>query len=141
MASEDLNALFNEALGFAEYMLLTHGEFIPFGVSMSHDGKIAQVAGSLGTERPKSSDMVEFLQSSFVESATHGSIRAAGVCLDMYVVPPGQDQRSDAICARLAHVSGETAEVFVPYSRDKHGAFQLGQTFATAGAEFKLVEP
>lgn len=141
MASEDLNALFNEALGFAEYMLLARGEFIPFGVSMSPDGKIAQVAGSLGTEQPKSADMVEFLQSSFAHSAALGSIRAAGVCLDMYVVPPGQEQKSDAICTRLAHVSGETVEVFVPYSRDKHGAFQLGQTFSTAGVEFKLVEP
>ncbi|MHC9084207.1 hypothetical protein ACYX7E_04110 [Luteimonas sp. RIT-PG2_3] len=141
MASEDINALFNEALGFAEYMLLKHGEFIPFGVSMSLEGKTAQVAGSLGTEQPKSADMVSFLQSSFAQSASLGYIRAGGVCLDMYVVPPGQEQKSDAVCIRLAHVSGETMEVFVPYSRDKNGAFQLGQTFATAGTDFKLVEP
>ncbi len=141
MASEDLNALYNEARGFAEYMLLTHGEFIPFGVSMSSDGKITQVAGDLGIEHPKSAEMVEFLQASFAQSANLGSIRAAGVCLDMYVVPPGQQQKTDAICIRLAHVSGETVEVFVPYSRDNQGAFQLGQPFATAGGEFALAEP
>ncbi|MCY1416060.1 hypothetical protein D9M71_315610 [compost metagenome] len=141
MASEDLNALFNEALGFAGYMLLAHGEFIPFGVSMSADGKIAQVAGDLGTENPKSAEMVEFLQYSFTQSASLGIIRAAGVCLDIYVVPPGQQQKTDAICTRLAHVSGETVEVFVPYSRDNLGAFQLGQSFATASGEFRLVEP
>ncbi|MBB1061049.1 hypothetical protein [Marilutibacter spongiae] len=141
MASDDLNALYNEARGFAEYMLLTHGEFIPFGVQMSRDGKIAQVAGDLGTEHPKSAEMVEFLQSSFAQSAISGAIRAAGVCLDMYVVPPGQQQKTDAICTRLAHISGEAVEVFVPYSRDSHGAFQLGQPFAAAAGDFKLVEP
>ena len=141
MASEDLNVLYNEARSFAEYMLLTHGEFIPFGVQMGIDGKVAQVAGDLGTERPKSAAMVEFLQASFAKSANAGTIRAAGVCLDMYVVPPGQQQKTDAICTRLAHVSGEAVEVFVPYSRDAHGAFQLGQSFAAAAGDFRLVEP
>lgn len=141
MASDDLNALYNEARGFAEYMLLTHGEFIPFGVSMSPDGTIAQVAGDLGTEHPKSDEMVSFLQSSFAKSASLGRLRAAGVCLDMYVVPPGKQEKTDAICTRLAHVSGETVEVFVPYSRDSHGSFQLGQPFAAAGGDFELVEP
>lgn len=68
-----------------------------------------------------------------------GSILAAGVCLDMYVVPPGQQDQTDAICTRLAHVSGEALEVFVPYSRDASGAFQLGQPFATAAGDFRLV--
>lgn len=141
MASEDLNALYNEARSFAEYMLLAHGEFIPFGVSISSDGKIAQVAGDLGTNHPKSAEIIEFLQSSFAQAAALGAIRAAGICLDAYVVPPGEKQKTDAICTRLAHVSGETVEVFVPYSRDGLGAFQLGHPFAAAGDQFKLVEP
>ena len=141
MASEDLNTLYNEARGFAEYMLLAHGEFIPFGVSMSLDGEISQVAGDLGTEHPESTEIIEFLQSSFVQSAAVGAIRAAGICLDTYVVPPGEDRKTDAICTRLAHVSGETVEVFVPYSKERNGAFQTGQPFAATGGEFKLVEP
>ncbi len=138
MASEDLNMLYNEARGFAEYMLLAHGEFIPFGVSMSPEGTISQVAGDLGTERPTSSEIVERLQASFSQSAELGSIRAAGVCLDMYVVPPGQQDKTDAICVRLAHVSSETVEVFVPYARDSLGIIQLSQPFATVGVEFTL---
>ena len=139
MASADLNALFNEALGFAEHMLLTHGEFHPFGVSMDSDGKIAQVAGSLGTEHPSASDLADLLQSGFASSANIGSIRAAAVCLDVYTVPPGREQKQDAICARLAHVSGETIEIYVPYARDAHGCFQLEAPFATSGAAFTLV--
>ena len=139
MASEDLNVLHNEARGFAECMLLAHGEFIPFGVSMSSDGNITHVAGNLGTEYPQSAEMVEFLQSCFARAATRGDIRAAGVCLNMYIVPPGEQRKTDAICTRLAHVSGEAVEVFVPYARDRTGTFHLAQPFAVAGREFQLV--
>ncbi|CAG2082545.1 hypothetical protein XCY_000159 [Xanthomonas arboricola pv. juglandis] len=72
VASKDLNALCNEARGFAEYMLLAHGEFIPFGVLMRPDGTIAQVAGDLGVERSVSAEMVELLQASFSQSARLG---------------------------------------------------------------------
>ena len=141
MASADLNELYNDALGFAQHMLLAYGEFIPFGVSMDTDGNVAQVAGDLGTEHPSSVEMVQFLQESFGQQARQGAIRAAGVCIDMLVVPPGREHKSDAICIRLAHVSGEDAEVFVPYTRDHNGAFHLEPAFAQAGESFRLVEP
>ena len=141
MACPDLNELFNDALQFAQHMLLTHGEFIPFGVSLGNDGTISQIAGNLGTQHPNPSEMVEFLQDAFEESASTGSIRAAGVCLDMHIVPPGQVHKRDAICVRLAHVSGESCEVFVPYTRDLHGSYQLEPAFAAAGGSFRLLEP
>lgn len=140
VASEDLNALCNEARGFAEDMLLAYGEFIPFGVLMRPDGTIAQVAGDLGVERSVSAEMVELLLASFSQSARLGVIRAACICMEMSVVPPGQEDKTDAICTRLAHVSGKTVEVFVPHSRDARGALQLGQPFATVGDAFTLVE-
>ena len=141
VASSDLNELFNDALGFAQHMLLIEGEFIPFGVSMDNDGNIAQVAGDLGTERPKSSEMVKFLQAAFQQSAQLGEIRAAGVCLDMYVVPPGRSAKTDAICVRLAHISGEAVEVFVPYTQDRNGAYQMEPAYAAKAGPFMLVEP
>lgn len=141
VASEDLNALYNEARSFAEYMLLTYGELIPFGVQMGVDGKIVQIAGHLGTEHPKSADVVGYLQAAFAQSASKGLILAAGICLDMYVTPPGQQQKTDAICVRLAHVSGEAVEVFVPYCRDVSGILQAGESFAAAAGDFRLAEP
>ena len=142
VASSDLNELFNDALRFAQHMLLIEGEFIPFGVSMDLDGNIAQVAGDLGTERPRSAQMVEFLQATFQEAARLGEIRAAGVCLDMYVVPPGRSETMrDAVCVRLAHISGEALEVFVPYTQDRNGACQMEPAYAAEAGPFTLVEP
>ena len=138
MASEDLNTLFEAALAFAEHMLLGHGEFLPFGVQMGSDGGVGQVSVEPGTGQPGAAGLVADLQSAFVEAAHAGTLRAAGICLDMRITPPGAEQQTDAICVRLAHVSGEAVEVFVPYHRDAAGVLHTGQPFAAAAGVFRL---
>lgn len=138
MASPDLNELFQAAVTFAETMLAKEGEFIPFGVLMDTYGKVALVAGDVGSERPISADVIALLQSSFMESAAKGAIRAAGICLDIRTVPPGQDTKSDAICVRLAHVSSEAVEVFVPYAEHQPGIYVYGERFAAQAQDFKF---
>jgi hypothetical protein len=138
MASQDLNEIFREALGFAEYMLKLHGEFLPFGVSMRTSGEVAQVHGSVGVEHPASADVVDLLQAEFQREAGKGSIRAAGVCINMLVVPPGEESKTDAICVRLAHVSGETAVVYVPYDLNGQCELVLGATFRSSHVDFRF---
>lgn len=140
MASPDLNELFQAAVTFAETMLAKEGEFIPFGVSMNINGKVIHVAGDVGSERPSSRDVIELLQSSFVRSAAEGVIRAAAVCLDTRTIPPGHDTKSDAICVRLAHVSNEALEVFVPYAKHQSDKPVYGEVFAAQAREFKFNE-
>lgn len=140
MASEDLNELFRAARSFAEIMLAKEGEFIPFGVSMEIDGKVALVGGDVGSEHPASVDVIELLQSTFRKLALDGEIRAAGVCMDVRVVPPGQSDKSDAIGTRLAHISGESTVVFVPYTRLADGDYGFGGIFAISSSSFSLVQ-
>lgn len=138
MASPDLNKLFQSALSFAEKMLSQEGEFIPFGVSMDNAGQITLVSGDVGSEHPASKDVIQLLQSSFHDSAREGEIKAAGVCMDVRIVPPGENKKTDAICVRLAHTSGEAAEVFVPYVEQSRHRYAYGNTFASQGGEFVL---
>lgn len=138
MASTDLNKLFKSALSFAETMLAKKDEFIPFGVSMDNEGEVTLVSGDVGSEHPASKDVIKLLQSSFQKSACEGAIRAAGVCVDVRVVPPGQERKTDAICVRLAHTSGESVEVFVPYAEQSRHKYVYGNTFASQGSEFVL---
>ena len=138
MASAALTELFNAAVEFAEAMLAKEGEFIPFGVTLTGNEKVALVHGSVGVEDPASTDVIDLLQSSFEQSAAEGSISAAGVCLDIKIVPPGAAEKSDAICVRLAHVSGEAVEVYLPYTCEQSGHHAFGEVFATAAATFKL---
>jgi len=137
MASTDVNELFGAATEFAELMLRTEGEFIPFGVSMATDGSVAMVGGDVGSEHPRSVDVISLLQLNFLEQLLAGTIRAAGICLDVRVIPPGQDVKSDAISVRLAHSSGEALEVFVPYAGSVDAGFTFGSPFATQAGEFR----
>jgi len=138
MASPDLNKLFTAALSFAETMLAKEGEFIPFGVSMDNEGEVTLVSGDVGSEHPASKDVIQLLQSSFHDSAREDRIRAAGVCMDVRVVPPGEEKKTDAVCVRLAHISGEAVEVFVPYAEQSRHKYVYGNTFANQGGEFVL---
>jgi len=141
MASADANELFSAAVDFAMTMLRQHGEFIPFGVTMSHDGSSAMVGADLGTEHPRSQDVINLLQSSFLSSLRDGSIKAAAVCLDLLIVPPGTKERTDAVCVRLVHTSGEELEVFLPYVGTTYAGFTFGQVFAGAAGDFRLSQP
>jgi len=138
MASPALNELFNAAIGFAETMLAKEGEFIPFGVSLDPKGKVALVHGNVGSEHPASADVIALLQSSLQQSAAQGSICAAGVCLDARVVLPGTADKSDAVCVRLAHVSGEAVEVYLPYTGQQPGTHAFGELFASEAGAFRL---
>jgi hypothetical protein len=138
MASPALNELFNAAIGFAETMLAKEGEFIPFGVSLDAEEQVALVHGDVGSEHPASVDVIALLQSSFQRSAAEGSILAAGVCLDVRVVAPGAADKSDAVCVRLAHVSGEAVEVYLPYTDKPPGSHVFGEAFTTEAGAFRL---
>ncbi len=136
MASSEANEIFNAAREFAELMLKTDGEFIPFGVSVSPDGTVSMVAGDIGLEQPPSQEVINLLQSSFIDSLSNSNLLAAGVCLDVRIIPPGQAEKSDAICVRVAHSNGEAMEVYVPYSGSVASGYIYGQVFATAAGEF-----
>ena len=137
MASAQLDELFGAATDFAKAMLVKHREFHPFGVSMAVDGKVSMVAGYTGSEHPPAQDIISLLQGAFTDQAKSGTIQAAGICLDVRVVPPGTTTKTDAICVRLASNSGEAIEVFVPYRKPFIGRHVYGDTFATSGT-FKI---
>jgi hypothetical protein len=114
-------------------MLKKHGEFFPFAASMSPDGVIAAVGGYDGDEHPRSQDVINLLTEAFREQAAAGQIKAGGICFDARVVPPGQVEKSDAICSRLEHEDGEAIEVYLPYRKGLLGRLKYGEIFASQG--------
>jgi hypothetical protein len=137
MASAQVDTLFGAASDFAKEMLAKHKGFHPFGVSMNADGAVAMVAGYTGSEHPPAQEIISVLENAFIAEAKTGAIQAAGICLDVRVVPPGQNNKTDAICVRLSSVSGEAVEVFVPYRKPFIGRHVFGAVFATKGG-FKI---
>jgi hypothetical protein len=125
MAHPDLDALLNALLPFAQEMLTKHGEFLPFGASISKKGDRSVAAGDAGVERPESQVVIELLIDGF--RGARRKLRAAGVCYDVLAVPPGEKRKTDAICARLEHEAGEAVSVFLPYKKGRRGKVDYGE--------------
>lgn len=90
MAHPDLDALLNDLLPFAQQMLAKHGEFYPFGGSITIEDKHVSVGAKGESDHPKSQQLIDLLTQAFRRDATTGQIRAAGICFDVRVVPSGQ---------------------------------------------------
>ena len=132
MAHPDLDQLLNALLPFAQQMLAKHGEFYPFGSSMTTDGKIVAHGAYEGNENPPSQQLIDLLTHAFRQQAVVGQIRAAGICYDIRTIPPGQSEKTDAICMSLEHQSGEAGDICLPYKKGWFGKISYGEIFGAA---------
>jgi hypothetical protein len=130
MAHEDLNGLLEALLPFAQQMLSKHGEFYPFGASMDLVGQINCVSAYDGDEHLESQELIEMMTAGFRTEAVAGRIRAAAICADVRIVPPGQTEKTDAICVSAEHENGEALDAYVPYRKGFLGRYKYGEIFA-----------
>jgi hypothetical protein len=126
----DLDALLNDLLPFAERMLAEYGEFYPFGSSITSDGQHISVGAKASSDHPKSQELIDMMTNEFRSQASKAKIRAAGICFDVRVVPPGQVDKTDAIQLALERKGGDAVNVFVPYAQLPDGEFTYGELFA-----------
>jgi hypothetical protein len=130
MANPDLETLLNALEPFAKQMLSKHGEFYPFGATMTPDGQITANAGYDGNEQPEVQELIDLLTRAFRQQAASGQIRAAGLCKDIRTIAPGQTEKTDALCFKLEHQTGEAITVCIPYKKGLFGGYKYGQLFA-----------
>lgn len=107
-------------------MLSKHGEFFPFGSSMDPASKISMDGAQTGDEHPPSQELIDLLAQSYAQRAEAGELRAAAICADVRVVPPGKSGKTDAISVGLEHQSGEAVTVFLPYQKGWFGRISYG---------------
>ena len=128
----DCEALMNSVLSFAEQMLTTHGEFIPFGGAMRPDGQLVSISGDDGNEHPKSDDIIAIMKEGFVAAAHKGEFKATAIVYDVHVKLSSNEEMSDAIAVSLNHRDGYSVVVLFPYKIDA-GELILGTAFAQKG--------
>jgi len=136
----DLEALLNDLLSFAERMLSENGEFYPFGGSITPDGRHISVGAKGSSDHPKSQELIDIMTHEFRSQASEGKIRAAGICFDVRVVPPGQIDKTDAIQLALERKGGDAVNLFVPYEQLPDGTFTYGELFACECAPTLFVQ-
>jgi len=133
MANPDLEELLNFLVPFAQEQLSKHGEFYPFAASVAQDGQVQPSMAYDGEEQPETQEVIDLLVQGLRGEAAAGRIRASGICLDIRTIPPGSKEKTDAICVRLEHESGEAVHIALPYKKGLLGKYKYGELFATAG--------
>jgi hypothetical protein len=128
----DCEALMNFLLPFAEQMLSSHGEFLPFGVMMRSNGELAPVAGYDGDEHPQSADLIRLIKEGFVQSARKGEAKATALAYDMRIKLSPTGESSDAIAVSMNHRDNYSIVVIFPYKIDS-GKLTMGSAFAQKG--------
>lgn len=133
MAHSDLNELLRHLFDMAEMLLTRQGAFLPVGAIILSNGEVRHVASQIeGNEYPGAQPFIQILTKTFQKEAAEGRLRAAGMAYDVLTVPPGKQQKQDAICCSLEHCLGEAVDVFKPYIRTEDGKFQFEEIFAAA---------
>jgi len=126
---DDLDALLDPLIGFAQGQLRKVGEFYPFGCTMAGDGQIALTGAHTGDEHPDSQQVIDLLAGGMRAQALSGEIRAAGICYDTRLRLP-QGGSTDAIAMSLEHALGDRVLVVMPYSKGRFSGFTFGQLVA-----------
>jgi hypothetical protein len=129
---DECEDLLNTVLPLAEKHLTEHGEFFPFGATLSADGKQAVTMAYDGTDRPPSQPLIELLRDGYRQGARSGKLTATALVYDVLVIPPGTSTKTDAIAVELDHSKGYSLVVFFPYMI-KSGQVAIGTAFANAG--------
>ncbi len=129
---DDLDALLNFLLTFAQQQLTKRGEFLPFGNTMAVTGEIAATAGYTGSEHPPSQEVIDLMIEGMQQQAAAGEIRATGLCFDSRIqLQDGTP--TDAITVDLEHRDGDTVRVFLPYSKGRFTGLRFGDLSAGPG--------
>jgi hypothetical protein len=134
VAHPDLDRLLDFSLRFAQDMLKKRGTFYPFAATVQTDGELKPLAIHSGTETPQPRALLDQFSEVLKNLARNGEALATALCFDGLVSSEGDEKRKkDAIAVALEHSNGESAVVYLPYSKKFFGGYSYAPLIAIAG--------
>jgi len=122
-AQQDLDALLNMALGFAQLQLAERGGFFPYAAAIRTDGEPEMIAAQPSQGEGEHPEPADILASCFAAlTDKRGHIRAAAVISDVRTA-----EATEAIRIDLEHAEGLALAVLLPYARQKDGKLHYGE--------------
>lgn len=122
----EMDELLDDALAYAEQLLESGEEFIPFGQELLLDGGIEGVF--VDTEDEINANQYrEILHQHLAQRLSDGTILGYGVCCDTRVGEEGFE--TDAILIELEHVDLAATIVLIAYERNDLGELEFGEPF------------
>jgi hypothetical protein len=131
-ARDDMDRLLDVLVTASQQFLGDQGGFYPHGAVLASSGELELIGGWTGEEHPEPTELIDLIEEALRERARSDDIRATGLAIDVRIVPPGAEERSDAISVALEHSRDDPVMVFLPY-KAADGTIQYGEVFAAPG--------
>lgn len=117
-----LEELLNYCTDFAKQMLSSHGEFHPFGATLSTDGEVVAVGGSTGEEFPPGAELAQVLIDAFRQQFAADKITAAALAANVDIPAQFEPEYSDGIRVTM-ECEGYSRHFYLPYRCAEQGLF------------------
>ena len=132
----DADRVLNAGIALALDKLVGQGEFYPFGVALTREGRIQVLTANDGGARPDSNSFMQALEDELAEGARSGSFVAAAIVADFSFERPAAGGERDAIRVALESSEGDAVTAYLPYVLVMPGGtrdVRPGELFAQRG--------
>lgn len=109
----DFQTISEPLFDFARQQLRRCGMFLPFGASLSRDGKVTLNAASTGQDIASSTEVLPILHDGLRSEGANSATAAVAVCERVMMTPEGGSQ-TDAIKVLVEHARGLTVAFYQP---------------------------
>jgi len=133
-AQAEAEELVSAVLPHAEGMLLSHGEFFPFGGAVTLDGDIAQLAVDEEHREASMEEVVEALKVKLRSGADTNAYRATALVFPIHARLPDTDDETEAVAIALDHQANYSVVLIIPYIL-ADGAVEFGEAIAQQGED------
>jgi hypothetical protein len=118
MSRDDFAALSNVLLEHAKRAIIEDGALLPVGATVTEGGEVVPLAriNSFDDEKDDVQSLVDEILRTFRTLAKEKKVRAVAWCVDMRVVPPGSQDKTDALMLFCESVDGAALVVMNPYA-------------------------
>ncbi len=133
-AQTEAEELVSAVLPHAEGMLLSHGEFFPFGGAVTLDGDIAQLDVDEEHREASMEEVVEALKVKLRSGADTNTYRATALVFPIHARLPDTDDETEAVAIALDHQANYSVVLIIPYIL-ADGAVEFGEAIAQQGED------
>ncbi len=133
-AQTEAEELVSAVLPHAEGMLLSHGEFFPFGGAVTLDEDIAQLAVDEEHREASMEEVVEALKVKLRSGADTNTYRATALVFPIHAQLPDTDDETEAVAIALDHQANYSIVLIIPYVL-ADGAVEFGEAIAQQGED------
>lgn len=130
-AAADFEALMNVMLPLANRRLAIHGRVLPFGGTMSQNGKIDVPSVGWDGVQPGPEILFALYRRAFSKGAARGEYKATALVYEMRIIPPGKKHEEDAVAVALDHRDDNS--VIVVFPRTCGSGLKVEQSFTVKG--------